>query len=352
MKALLCGVLLIWMAVVSAAEPHGEYLGAQPSERPEWFKDSFLEFEEDIADAAAEGRRVMLYFHQDACPYCARLVEENFTHPEIEKYVRRHFDGISLNMWGDREVVTVAGKSFTEKTLAEALKVQFTPTLLFLDESGKIALRLNGYYPPEQFRRALQYAAMKKEREMTFSEFLRNADSEDAGNGLIAEDFFSQTSDLQVLLQESSRPLAVYFEAQKCTDCARLHQQVLTDPATRTLVKTMHNVLLDINSNESVVTPDGSRLSQKEFATRLNIQYVPTIVLFAPSGEEVHRVEGFFKTFHVQSSLAYVLGNGYREQPSFQRYISARGEKIREKGYAVDIYGYRSDHPPSLTALD
>ena len=126
-----------------------------------WFKDSFLEFEEDVAEAAAANRRVMLYFHQDGCPYCARLVEENFHRPRTESLHIEHFDGISLNMWGDREVVSVGGRDFTEKTFAAALKVQYTPTLIFLDESGKVALRLNGYYPPDDFRAALPTSRKK-----------------------------------------------------------------------------------------------------------------------------------------------------------------------------------------------
>ena len=134
----------------------GEFRGAMPSEKPAWFKESFLEFEEDVAEAASEGRRVMLYFHQDGCPYCARLVEENFANPEIRSFIIEHFDGISLNMWGDREIVSVGGRDFTEKTFAAALKVQYTPTLVFLDEQGQVALRLNGYYPPQDFRAALR----------------------------------------------------------------------------------------------------------------------------------------------------------------------------------------------------
>jgi thioredoxin-related protein len=138
---------------IASENPLGKSYGAIPSEKPDWFKESFLEFEDDVAEAAAAGRRVMLYFHQESCPYCARLVEENFTDPEIKSYIIKHFDGISLNMWGDREVVSIGGQDFTEKTFAAALKVQYTPTLVFLDENGKVALRLNGYYPPaEAFR--------------------------------------------------------------------------------------------------------------------------------------------------------------------------------------------------------
>jgi len=51
------------------------------------------------------------------------------------------------------------------------------------------------------------------------------------------------------------------------------------------------------------------------------------------------------KTFHFQSTFAYVLEKGYVTEPSFQRYIAARGEKLREMGYDTDIWGYRSFHP-------
>ena len=43
-------------------------LGAKTAETPHWFKESFLEFEEDVAEAAADGKRVMIFFHQEGAP--------------------------------------------------------------------------------------------------------------------------------------------------------------------------------------------------------------------------------------------------------------------------------------------
>ena len=43
------------------------------------------------------------------------------------------------------------GKLTTEKQFAADLKVMFTPTMLFLDEQGRVVMRLNGYYPPHKF---------------------------------------------------------------------------------------------------------------------------------------------------------------------------------------------------------
>lgn len=41
-----------------------------------------------------------------------------------------------------------------EKSFAKSLRVQFTPTLLMLDEKGETVLRLNGYIPPPTARRS------------------------------------------------------------------------------------------------------------------------------------------------------------------------------------------------------
>jgi len=54
--------LLLPLQPAAASEAKlGNFYGAIQSEKPDWFKDSFLEFEEDVAEAASAGRRVMLY---------------------------------------------------------------------------------------------------------------------------------------------------------------------------------------------------------------------------------------------------------------------------------------------------
>lgn len=344
MKNLLM-ILLCFMLIPAAAETTkpGEYLGAKTAETPHWFKESFLEFEEDVAEAAEQNKRVMLYFHQEGCPYCARLVDENFNNPDIESYIRKHFDGITINMWGDREIVSVGGKMFTEKTFAEALKVQYTPTLLFLNEQGRVILRLNGYYPPDKFRQALQYVAEKQESKLSFNEFMLAGKTSTTGS-LIAEDFFSHETNLKSLLN-ADKPLAIYFESADCAECSTLHSRILTDAPTRQLVNDMFNVQLNVYSDAKITTVDGKKISQRNYARQLNIGYTPSIILFDKQGREVHRMEGFLKTFHFQSSLAYVLEQAYKTQPSFQRYLSSRGEKLREQGYDTDIWGYKSSYP-------
>ena len=79
MRFLIILLLQFNLAAVYAAEIEpGVMLGAKTAETPHWFKESFLEFEEDVAEAAADGKRVMIFFHQEGCPYCARPGGEKF----------------------------------------------------------------------------------------------------------------------------------------------------------------------------------------------------------------------------------------------------------------------------------
>ena len=96
----------------------GKFLGVKPTEYPDWFKESFLDFNEDVAEAAAAGKRLMVLFHQDGCPYCNAVVEQNLAQKDIETIVKKKFDVIALNMWGSREIATIGGKTYTEKTFA------------------------------------------------------------------------------------------------------------------------------------------------------------------------------------------------------------------------------------------
>lgn len=131
---------------------------AQSNEVPAWFADSFLEFPQDVKEAARDGRRLMLYFWQDGCPYCREMTQTTLADPAIVAQARQRFIPVALDIFGAREVQWVDGRKMSEKALARDLKIRATPTLLFLDEKGAAILRLTGYVPAERFAAALEAA--------------------------------------------------------------------------------------------------------------------------------------------------------------------------------------------------
>ncbi len=306
-------------------------------EVPAWFKHSFLDLRDDIKGAAAANKRVMIYFGQNGCPYCKRLMEVNFKDPAIVAKTRRHFDAIEINIFGSREVTWLDGKSRSEKDFAALLKVQFTPTLLFVDEKGNIALRVNGYYPPPRFMAALDYAAPHRERSVSFAEFQKQYLPNVPAAGPRDEPFFRKPPYLFDRRKPAVRPLAVFFEQANCADCDEMHATSLKTAETRELLSRFDVYRLDLKSAAEVIAPNGARTTAARWARELNVAYTPSVVFFDTAGREVFRVEAYVRTFHLQAALDYVASRAYLKEPSFQRYIQARADALREHGGRVEV---------------
>jgi thioredoxin-related protein len=127
-------------------------------EAPDWFAETMLDARDEAADAAKAGKRLMLYFWLEGCPYCERMTRVTFRDPAVLERLKRGFAPVGVNVRGDRDLVWTDGKTLTEKQLTAALKVRGTPTMIFLDAQGAVTLRLTGYLEPAEFARALERA--------------------------------------------------------------------------------------------------------------------------------------------------------------------------------------------------
>jgi len=303
--------------------------------KPAWFKESFLDIREDIEEATAENRRLMLYFYQDGCPYCEKLLKDNFGNRAISGKTQQHFDVIAINMWGDREVTGVDGELTTEKSFARNLDVQYTPTLLFLDESGALVTRLNGYFPPHQFSTVLDYVAGKKEKEIDIRSYVaQQAPAEASGKLHVEEGFLTAPVDLSV---KGEKPLLVLFEQKQCLECDELHLDILKRQPVRKSLDQYRVALLDLWSTDAITTPAGEQTTVRQWADALDIRYAPSMLIFDREGSEVFRTEAYLKAFHVHGALDYVLDGEYLREPEFQRYLQVRREEMEAKGIKVDL---------------
>ena len=88
---------------------------------------------------------------------------------------------------------------------------------------------------------------------------------------------------------------------------------------------------------ELVRLSDGTELSGREFAKQLGIDYAPTMVIYSSDHEEVIRSESWLRRFHTRTMFEYTLTDAWKEQPSFQRFIRAKADEIRESGGDVSI---------------
>ncbi len=342
---LLISTLTLFSSASFSTPQKGEFFGGIETEYPDWFKDSFLDFPEDLIEATDEGKRLVIFFHQDGCPYCNALVQRNFSQKNIVEKARKNFDIIAINMWGDRPVTDFDGQQYTEKTFAKKLRVQFTPTVIFFDEQGKTALRINGYRSPQRFSLDLDYVAQHKEKNTHYRDFIQaNLPAGKARKTLNTASFFKEPPfDLSTKTRKNKRPFAVLFEQKDCPNCDFLHSKILPDADLLNIIKQFDVIQLDMWSETPVITPEGEKMSARDWAKKLNVEYAPSILVFNPQGKEIIRTEASFKVFHTQAILGYVLSESYKKQPSFQRYLTDYVDHLREQGQDVDIWRYANE---------
>jgi thioredoxin-related protein len=277
---------------------------AKAQEAPDWFTPSFLDIREDAAEAARQGRRLMVYFHQNGCPYCRQLVEVNFRDARIVEHARRHFVAIDINIFGDREVTSADGRKMPEKAFAALLKIQFTPTLVFFDHEARVAHRINGYLPPERFLAALEAAR---------------------GGADDARPSAKEAVDLR--RRPGSKPLAVMLLTPDCASCDEMLRS-FERPEVRAQLGELE--VLKLPNPVGVMTAAGR--------ATLRSDYVPALVFLDPAGREVFRTEAYLRPFHLAASLEYVASGAYAREPSFQRFLHEKTEGMRRRGERVDLW--------------
>lgn len=150
MRHFLIGAFALLMALpVSASEIGDDGLHKQP-----WMRDTFKDLREDLNEANAEGKRLVLFFEQRGCIYCKQMHEEVFSEPEVSAYIDENFFVVQLNLHGDIEVTDFDGEVLPEKDMARKWRVMFTPSVVFLPEEvpeGEDALEASVAVMPGAF---------------------------------------------------------------------------------------------------------------------------------------------------------------------------------------------------------
>lgn len=303
----------------------------EPLEHPPWFKEGFLDLRQDLAEALAAGKRgIMVYFGQQRCAYCLKLMRTNFGLADIAQYTQAHFDVIPIDIWGVAEVTDLQGRTLTERELAEREDTVFTPSILFYGAGGELLMRLRGYYPPYQFRAALEYVTDGHNRREPFRDYLARGDNRmvfDEGD-LNGDPMFADPPyDLDRRVP-SDRPLAVFFEQGDCHGCDVLHGQTLRDPVLYRHFQDMDTVQLNMWSDTPVVTPSGERTTARSWAAKLGLFYAPSILFFDERGEEIMRVDSVVGIFRLGNVLEYMSRKAYATE-RFRQWREQAGRESR-----------------------
>lgn len=184
---MMCAIVTALAIPVQAEEP---VLGDDGLHKQPWFFGSFLELPDDLAEAARDGKGLIVLFEQRGCPYCRELHAVNFARPEITDFIQANYLTVQLDIWGSRMVVDFDGQEIEERDLAAKWGVQFTPTTVIFSVTAAgsatvtEAFRLPGYLKPFHYLASLDYVASGAYREQIFQRFLQDRFAELAAQGI------------------------------------------------------------------------------------------------------------------------------------------------------------------------
>ncbi len=318
------------LPLAAAESPRGEIIGGVAHAAPAWFKQSFLDIAEDVAEANEADKHVLLFFQLNGCPYCDRMLRESFEREPLSSLIRTHFDAISINVRGDREIAFNEDIQVTEKELSEILAVYSTPAILFLDENNRTVARVNGYRAPERFRQVLEYVSTRAYRDSSLADFLNTRLDKNAYR-LRPNPLFSQVTDLSSV----DGPLMVIFEDGACFDCDEFHQGILGNALVREEIEAFTIVRLDADSDEAIIDVDGKPATPAGLAQKHNMIYRPGVLAF-DRGELVRRVDSLLFPHHFKENMRFVAGGFYRRM-DYPTYSARRTEELLSQGIDIDL---------------
>jgi len=96
-----------------------------------WMHDTFKDMREDLDDARAEGKRLLVIWEQRGCIYCRKFHEKVAPKQRINAMLSDEFYVVQMNLFGDVEVTDFDGEVLSERDMAMKWGIMFTPTFMF-----------------------------------------------------------------------------------------------------------------------------------------------------------------------------------------------------------------------------
>jgi thioredoxin-related protein len=115
-------------------------LGDDGLHKASWQRETFKDLRDDLEEANAEGKRLMVMIEQRGCIYCTKMYEEVFSDADVTQMIEDNFFVVQINMFGDIEVTDFDGETLSEKDMVQKWRALFTPTTFFFPQDVGVGL--------------------------------------------------------------------------------------------------------------------------------------------------------------------------------------------------------------------
>jgi thioredoxin-related protein len=292
---------------------------------PDWFKETFYDLDDDIAEAAEEGKKgLMILFTTEGCSYCARFIDVSLGNPELAARVQKDFVAVGMEIFDDKMMTSPDGESMPIKAFAKSRGAEFAPTLLFFDTDGQRVLRLPGYQTPERFGIVLDYVSGGHYNKVSLRDYYNSLVAAATPEVKLIDDpiFVPPPYDLST---SNDKPTMVLLEKNGCADCNAFHKDVLTLDNVRQSLGKFNVMRLDIEDKTTEITlPDGSKTTPSAFYADSAMSRVPALMFYDESGRKALETDALVLESRMMNSINYTLDKAHEKEWTYQRYARTR----------------------------
>lgn len=119
---------------------------------------NWQKYDQGIAMAGEQDKKVFLYFHAEWCSYCTKMEKTTFKRSAVIDYINENF--IAIKVDSDRE-----------QEVSSKYYVRGLPTLWFLKSDQTKISNLPGYVDAKTFEGILKFINTESYEEMNYKEF-------------------------------------------------------------------------------------------------------------------------------------------------------------------------------------
>jgi thioredoxin-related protein len=138
LRRLAAAVLLALPLAVSAQWGTAVQQGGKRDPMQHFFVPSLGDYPAELAEARAAGKQGLFAMYTwDDCPYCARMMKNVLSLPQVQDYYRERFLTLAVDTRGAVPITDFNGRVTTEKAFSTDQNVRATPTFIFYDPYGR-----------------------------------------------------------------------------------------------------------------------------------------------------------------------------------------------------------------------
>jgi thioredoxin-related protein len=136
-----------------------------------------IDFNQINKEASAQHKTVLVFFHTEHCPYCNKMIKEQFGNPTIRPNIDKEFYFVDIKLDDEDKIIYKDFKGTASK-FADFFHIQFYPTILFM-ENNVVVSNIKGYRNKDKFGVILKYIASKSYESMDLETFINELEMKD-----------------------------------------------------------------------------------------------------------------------------------------------------------------------------